>query len=148
MISIIISKVWIALVLQELPEHTPKPEGSVTGVPFTASTEYSNQYLPKSLTFNQIGAHSSAASVGSSGKQTHELPTISSETTNQHFYPYWGVAPPQKKGYATRLISPGHILDFAGDTFTTTNAVEYQAKPISYSRPTGTDQSALESSMQ
>ena len=66
-----------------------------------------------------------------------KLPTVSSETTNQHFYPYWGVTPPQKKGYAVRRISAAPALDFAGDTFTTTNAVEYQPKPSSYTRPTG-----------
>ena len=66
-----------------------------------------------------------------------KLPTVSSETTNQHFYPYWGVPPPQKKGYAVRRISAAPALDFAGDTFTTTNAVEYQPKPSSYVRPTG-----------
>ena len=75
--------------------------------------------------------------MGKSTGQVHKLPTVSSETTNQHFYPYWGVAPPQKKGYAVRAIAPAPPLDFAGDTFTTTNAVEYQPKPSSYVRPTG-----------
>ncbi|KAL0055541.1 hypothetical protein WJX82_001691 [Trebouxia sp. C0006] len=98
---------------QELPVHTPQPAAPVTGVPFTASTEYNNQYVPKSLAFNQI------------------------ETTNQQFYPYWSVPPPQKKGYAVRRISAAPALDFAGDNFTTTNAVEYQPKPCSYVRPTG-----------
>ena len=76
--------------------------------------------------------------MGNSNGHTQKLPTVSSETTNQHFYPYWGVPPPQKKGYAVRRISAAPALDFAGDTFTTTNAVEYQPKPSSYVRPTGT----------
>ena len=117
--------------------HTPQPAATITGAPFTASTEYSNQYLPKSLTFNQIGTHGSTASANSSRTQQHRLPTVSSETTNQHDFPNWGVAPPQKKGYAMRVMAPAPALDFAGDTFTTTNAVEYQAKPLSYVRPTG-----------
>lgn len=124
--------------LQELPVHTPQPAAPVTGMPFTASTEYDNQYLPKSLTFNQIGTYGNPASMGNSNGHMQKLPTISSETTNQHFYPYWGVATPQKKGYAVRRISAAPALDFAGDTFTTTNAVEYQPKPSSYVRPTGT----------
>ena len=107
-------------------------------MPFTASTEYNNQYLPKSLTFNQIGTYGNPALMGNSNGHIQKLPTVSSETTNQHFYPYWGVPPPQKKGYAVRRISAAPALDFAGDTFTTTNAVEYQPKPSSYVRPTGT----------
>ena len=124
--------------LQELPVHTSRPAAPITGVPFTASTEYDNQYLPKSLTFNQIGTQGRPASMGNSRGQTQKLPTISSETTNQHFYPYWGVPLTQKKGYAVRTISAAPALNFAGDTFTTTNAVEYQPKPSSYVRPTGT----------
>ncbi|KAA6422125.1 MAG: hypothetical protein FRX49_07876 [Trebouxia sp. A1-2] len=122
---------------KELPVHTPQPAAPVTGVPFTASTEYDNQYLPKSLTFNQIGTYGNPAWMGNSHGHMQKLPTVSSETTNQHFYPYWGVTPPQKKGYAVRRISAAPALDFAGDTFTTTNAVEYQPKPSSYTRPTG-----------
>ncbi|DBA95913.1 TPA: hypothetical protein ACH3X1_001442 [Trebouxia sp. C0004] len=122
---------------KELPVHTPQPAAPVTGVPFTASTEYDNQYLPKSLTFNQIGTYGNPALMGSSNRHTQTLPTVSSETTNQHFYPYWGVPPPQKKGYAVRRISAAPALDFTGDMFTTTNAVEYQPKPSSYVRPTG-----------
>ncbi len=106
-------------------------------MPFTASTEYDNQYLPKSLAFNQIGTYGNPALMGSSHGHIQKLPTVSSETTNQHFYPDWGVPPPQKKGYAMRRISAAPALDFAGDTFTTTNDVEYQPKPSSYVRPTG-----------
>lgn len=118
--------------------HTPLLAAPLTGVPFTASTEYDNQYLPKSLTFNQIGTDRHSQSMGNSNGHTHKLPTISSETTNQHFYPYWGVPPPQKKGYAVRRMVAAPVLDFAGDTFTTTNAMEYQPKPSSYVRPSGT----------
>ena len=118
--------------------HTPQPAAVVTGVPFSASTEYDNQYIPKSLTFNQLGSHGGREVMGNSGGHIHKLPTVSSETTNQHFYPYWGVPPPQKKGYAVRCMAPAPPLDFAGDTFTTTNAVEYQPKPSSYVRPAGT----------
>ena len=125
------------MLLQELPVHTPAPAAAITGVPFTASTEYDNQYVPKSLTFNQIGSHGVHGAMGNSSGHVHKLPTVSSETTNQHFYPYWGVAPPQKKGYAVRAVNAAPQLDFAGDTFTTTNAVEYQPKPSSYVRPSG-----------
>lgn len=125
------------MLLQELPVHTPQPAAVLTGVPFTASTEYDNQYTPKSLAFNQIGSHGAHGMMGNSHGHIHQLPTVSSETTNQHFYPYWGVAPPKKKGYAVRAVAPAPPLDFNGDTFTTTNAVEYQPKPSSYVRPTG-----------
>ena len=117
--------------------HIPQPAAVVTGAPFTASTEYDTQYVPKPLNFNQIGSHGSHGAMGKSNGQIHKLPTISSETTNQHFYPSWGMPPPQKKGYAVRAMSAAPPLDFAGDTFTTTNAVEYQPKPSSYVRPTG-----------
>ena len=125
------------MLLQELPVHTPQPAAAITGVPFTASTEYDNQYVPKSLTFNQIGSRGVHGAMGNSNGHVHKLPTVSSETTNQHFYPYWGVAPPQKKGYAVRAVTAAPQLDFAGDTFTTTNAVEYQPKASSYVRPSG-----------
>ena len=123
--------------MQELPVRQPQPAAVVTGVPFTASTEYDSQYVPKSLAFNQLGSHRAQSTMGRSDGHVHKLPTVSSETTNQHFYPYWGVAPPQKNGYAVRAMAPAPPLDFAGDTFTTTNAVEYQPKASSYMRPTG-----------
>ena len=127
-----------AMLLQELPVHMPPAAAPVTGVPFTASTEYDNQYTSKSLMFNHIGSHGSLGATGNSSVRSHKLPTVSSETTSQHFYPYWGVPAPQKKGYAVRTVTSAPALDFAGDTFTTTNAVEYQPKPSSYVRPTGT----------
>lgn len=125
------------MLLQELPVHAPQPAAVVTGVPFTASTEYDNQYTRKSLAFNQIGSHGAHGLMANSTGQINKLPTVSSETTNQHFYPYWGVAPPRKKGYAVRAVAAAPPLDFAGDTFMTTNALEYQAKPSSYVRPSG-----------
>ena len=125
------------VLLQELPVHAPQPAAVVTGVPFTASTEYDNQYTRKSLAFNQIGSHGAHGMMGKSTGQINNMPTVSSETTNQHFYPYWGMAPPKKKGYAVRAVAAASPLDFAGDTFTTTNAVEYQPKPSSYVRPSG-----------
>lgn len=124
--------------IQALPEHTPRQEVPIIGVPFTASTEYDNQYFPKSLAYNLIGTNSIPAHEPSSKSSTHKLPMITSETTNQHDYPYWGVSSPQKKGYAVRRVSAAPPLDFVGDTFTTTNAVEYQAKSLSYVPPTGT----------
>ena len=125
------------MLVQELPVHPPQPVPVITGVPFTASTEYDNQYTPKSLAFNQIGSHGGHGMMGRSNGQIHKLPTVSSETTNQHFYPYWGVAPPKKRGYAVRAITAAPPVNFAGDTFTTTNTVEYQPKPSSYIRPSG-----------
>ena len=119
--------------------HTPQLEAPITGVPFTGSTEYDNQYLPKSLTFNQIGTQNMPMLGASSRPGTQELPMITSETTNQHDYPCWGVSSPQKKGYAVRRVSAAPSLDFVGDTFTTTNAVEYQPKPLSYVPPTGAE---------
>lgn len=127
------------MLLQELPVHTPQPATVVTGVPFTASTEYDNQYVPKSLAFNQIGSRGMHGVMGNTNGQIHKQPTVSSETTNQHFYPYWGVAPPQKKGYAVRAVTAAPQCDFNGDTFTTTNVVEYQPKPSSYVCPSGRD---------
>lgn len=133
-----VNATWVLIYLQALPEHTAQSEVPITGVPFTASTEYDNQYFPKSLTYNHIGTNSIPAQGHSSKSFTHKLPMITSETTNQHDYPYWGGSSPQKKGYAVRRVSAAPPLDFVGDTFTTTNAVEYQAKPLSYVPPTGT----------
>ena len=127
-----------ACIVQALPEHTPLPEEAITGVPFTASTEYDNQYRPQnSRAFNQIGTTNNFPPHATSTGRTHKLPMVTTDTTNQHDYPYWGTGSPQKKGYAVRAIRPAPPLDFAGDTFTTTNAVEYQPKPLSYVPPTG-----------